>query len=172
MMGVFKGFLLSISLLTNQLSPVAAVPGVLMITTTTTETTSVPKTLTTTTTQTISTKVAAKPTACNKLPYDLFLPLSNFSPAKVFCSAKFPGSYGETFYDCPSTQTKTTSVRTTFTTTITEDYVKRGVTVVPTTTCNAQCKLLSSLSAQANGIVSTICACIEPAATTTITVSA
>jgi hypothetical protein len=107
-----------------------------------------------------------KPTACTKLPYDLFLPLSNYAPAESYCSSKYPVVI-ETVLVCG----KTVEVSTT--TSISTLVPKRSpkTTATPTSTCNAQCQLFSTLVASAQGFVSTVCACIESQGTTTITVS-
>lgn len=176
----FKGLLLSISLLASQLSSAGARPGISYLTTTTTitttESTVIAETITTSVTSTVATEGTGRPTACTKLPYNLFLPLSNYAPAEAYCSSKYPAANAETFVVCANTVTETIFAPTVLTITTTEtlekNKVKRSTTPTASATCNAQCNMFSSLAAEAQSIVSTICRCIEMPTSTTITVSA
>jgi hypothetical protein len=127
------------------------------------------------------TPAITKPAACTKLPYNLFLPLSNYPPAESYCSSKFspPAPFVSTYVTLSCVGNKRAFIPNkirnpapapALITGVAKLRMEKRVAQPATkTTCDAKCSLLSSLATQAASAVSTICACIETQAISSTT---
>lgn len=121
------------------------------------------------------TVTSAASDVCQTGIYAAFGILANYPPAEFFCSANFPPStvtvkqrlrFARQLSNTPAALAamptiSTTSTTTSTTSTATFTTAKTSTIAKTTTTPDAKATLWSSLEAEASGILSTFCSCIE-----------